>query len=90
MGKIRAKAEILSERLDIPANAMAGSAKLTLNGRRHLLIENHKGILKYGDKLIAVDCGGMKVRICGDELELSAMDKADMLVTGRILSIELE
>ena len=90
MGRIKAKAELLSDRIDLPADAFAGSAKLTLNGRRHLLIENHRGILKYGDKLIAVDCGGMKVRICGDELNLSAMDKSDMLITGRILSIELE
>lgn len=90
MGKISAKAELLSERLNLPADAVAGSAKLTLNGRRHLLVENHRGIIEYGDKLISVDCGGIKVHICGDELNLAAMDKTDMLITGRILSIELE
>lgn len=90
MGKIKARAELLSDKIDLPADAFAGSAKLTLNGRRHLLIENHKGISKYGDKQIIIDCGNMKTRICGDELNLTAMDKNDMLITGRILSIELE
>lgn len=90
MGKIKANAELLSERLELPADAVAGTAKLTLHGRRHLLIENHKGILKYGETLISVDCGDLKVHVCGDGLNLSAMDKSDMLITGRILSVEME
>lgn len=90
MGKIKSKAELLSDRMDLPADAFAGAAKLTLNGRRHLLIENHRGISKYGDREIVIDCGSMKTHICGDELNLTAMDKNDMLITGRILSIELE
>ena len=90
MGKLKDSAEALSERINVPADVLSGAAKLTLNGRRHLLIENHRGILSYGDKLIAVDCGAAKVRISGDELQLAAMDKTDMLITGRILSIELE
>ncbi len=90
MGRIKARAELLSDRISLPADAFAGSAKLTLNGRGHLLIENHNGICKYGDKQIIIDCGTMKTRICGDELNLTAMDKCDMLITGRILSIELE
>lgn len=90
MGKFRANAELLSDRLNLPADALAGLPKLTLNGRRHLMVENHRGILKYGDKLIEIDGGGIKFRICGDELQLNAMDKSDMLITGRILSVELE
>ena len=55
-----------------------------------MLIENHCGIITYEDTVIAVDCGGMKTVIRGDDLSLGAMDKQDMLITGRILSIEFE
>lgn len=89
MGKLQAGAELLADKLDLPADA-AGAAKITLYGRRRLLIENHKGILNYGEDIIEVDCGGMKTVIRGNDLSLGAMDKNDMLVTGRVLSIELE
>ena len=84
------KAELLAERLDMPADVIGGAPKLTLSGRRHLMIENHRGILSYGDELIELDCAGMKVNIRGDGLCLGAMDKRDMVITGRILVIELE
>lgn len=90
MGKIKDKAELLADRLELPSDALAGTAKLTLNGRRRVLIENHSGIITYEDTVIAVDCGGMKTVIRGDGLSLGAMDKQDMLITGRILSIEFE
>ena len=61
-----------------------------MNGRRRVLIENHCGIVTYEDTVIADDCGVMKAVIRGDDISLGAMDKQDMLITGRILSIEFE
>ena len=90
MNRVKKSAELLSDRLELPSDAVAGSPKLTLSGRRQLFVENHRGILSYGDRRIVVDCGSMRVCITGDELELAAMDKADMLIEGRILSVELE
>ena len=90
MSNARKKAELLADRLDIPADICAGSPRLTLCGRRNLMIENHRGILSYGDELIEVDCAGMKVNVRGDGLCLGAMDKKDMMISGRILVIELE
>ena len=87
MGRLKDKAELLADRLELPPDALAGAVKLTVNGRRR---ENHCGIITYEDTVIAVDCGGMKTVIRGDDLGLGAMDKQDMLITGRILSIEFE
>lgn len=84
------KAELLSERLDIPSDISAGSAKLSVYGKSKVLIENHKGILHYGENIIELSAKGMTVRILGDELSIAAMDKNDMLITGRILSLELD
>lgn len=86
---VKNKAELLSERLDLPSDISAGSAKLSVYGKSKVLIENHRGILHYGENEIELSAKGMTVRILGDELSISAMDKNDMLVTGRIISLEL-
>lgn len=83
------KAELLSERIDLPSDVTFGTAKLSVYGKNRVLIENHKGILHYSENIIEVNARGMTVKILGDELSISAMDKNDMLITGRILSLEL-
>lgn len=83
------KSEQLIDRLNLPADAL-GTPTLTVSGRRRLLVENHGGILCYGDSLIEINCRNMKIRVRGDDLRLGAMDKKDMLICGRILSVELE
>lgn len=90
MGKQGTNAELIADRFDLPDDALAGTVKLTVNGRRKVLVENHKGIINYEENLIAVDCGSMKINIRGDGLSLSAMDRDDMLIKGRILSIDFE
>lgn len=83
------KAEQLIDRLELPPDAL-GMPKLTISGRRRVLIENHSGILCYCDELIEINCRSMKLRIRGDGLKIVAMDKKDMLICGRLLSAELE
>ncbi len=90
MGNLNDRAELLADRLDLPADALAGSIKLSLCGRRRLLIENHHGIISYGESITEVDCGTSKLRILGDDLHIGAMDKKDMLICGRIISLEFE
>lgn len=83
------KAEQLIDRLQLPADAL-GTPGMRISGRNRALIENHNGILCYGDSLIEINCRGMRIRIRGDDLRLKAMDKNDMLICGRILSVEFE
>ena len=83
------KAELLSERIDLPSDVTFGTVKLSVYGKNRVLIENHKGILHYSENIIEVNARGMTVKILGDELSISAMDKNDMLITGRILSLKL-
>lgn len=83
------RAELLSERIDLLTDVNVGSARLSVYGKTKVLIENHKGILHYGENEIELNAKGMTIRVLGDELSISAMDKNDMLITGRILSLEL-
>ena len=83
------KAELLSERLDIPSDVSLGAAKIVIYGKRSVLVENHKGILNYSENEIVLNAKGMTVRILGEGIAISAMDKNDMLISGGILSVEL-
>lgn len=80
--------EDIASRLDIPAGA-AGIVKVTLLGSRRALVEDHRGLVSYSRERIEINGGAHTVRIDGEGLELEAMDREALLVTGRILSVEL-
>lgn len=85
----RERAELLADRLDIPADAL-GCMKLSLCGRSRLLVEGHRGIISYGASLIEISCGKTRLSVHGDGLRLEAMTGSDMLVCGRIIALEFE
>lgn len=89
MHKRRYNAELLADRLSLPADAL-GLTKLSLCGRSRLLVENHRGIIAYSDAVCEIDCGTVKLVVRGDGLTLKAMDGRDMLICGRIIALEFE
>lgn len=81
--------EETADRFDLPADAVAGMPRITITGRSRVLIENHRGLLEYGEELIEVAGGRIRVRIHGTDLQLRAMDHSDLVIHGHILSVEL-
>ena len=81
--------EEIADRLNLPAGA-AGVVRVTLMGARRALIEDHRGIASYSRERVEINAGAHRVCIDGEGLELEAMDREALLVTGRILSVELE
>lgn len=81
--------EEIADRLMLPAGA-TGLIKVTIMGRSRALVEDHKGILEYTRECIEINGGNTRLRIRGEALELVAMDREALLVTGRILSVELD
>ncbi|MPM29618.1 hypothetical protein SDC9_76158 [bioreactor metagenome] len=81
--------EKTSEILDLPGDVVAGLPRMELVGDRELRMENHKGILSYGEDEIHVSGGKLVVRIKGEGLELRSMNALELLITGHITSLEL-
>ena len=75
--------------LDLPADGVAGLPHLDLIGDHELRIENHRGIMSYGDKEIHVGGGKMVIRVQGDGLRLRVMNAQELLITGQIMGIEV-
>ena len=88
--KRRGLGEDIADRLDLPGEALLGSAKLTLTANRRALIENHCGIEEYGPQEIRVRLkrGGIVLR--GSDLRLEAMNREELLICGKLQSVEWE
>ena len=81
--------EKTAQLFDIPVEA-TGLPRVELTGRHELRMENHRGILAYGQEEILVSGGRLLIRVRGNDLELKAMTGEELLITGTILSVELE
>ena len=87
--RLRSAAERAAEFFDIPGEA-AGGPRVTITGCSRVQIENHRGILEYGRERICVRCGRVTVRVTGSNLELRAMNRDDLLITGVIRAVDYE
>ena len=83
-------AERAAEIFDLPAESVAGVPKLTITGCRYAVVENHRGITTYSRELIEVDGGRVHLRIRGEALELTAMDRSVLIIRGQIYAAEFE
>ena len=80
----------LAQRLELPEEALLGALKLTVTGGRQALVENHRGLLDYSEERILISAIKGKLAISGTGLSLAAMNKSELLVKGRIQSVEWE
>ena len=74
--------------LDLPPD-VAGLPRIELLGDKELRVEYHKGILAYGTEEIHISGGKLIIRVLGSGLELRSMNASELLVTGRIHTVEL-
>jgi len=80
--------DVLADKFDLPAEAVAGDPRVTVTGNRRVLLENHKGLMEYGENQIGVNCGKTILKIKGEKLEIRAMNSQELLITGIILGID--
>ena len=88
-GKKEGLLEKTAEVLDLPGDVVAGLPRMELTGSRELRMENHRGILAYGEDEIHISGGRMVVKVRGKDLELRAMNAGQLLITGAIQGVDL-
>lgn len=79
----------LSEKLDIPREALPGGFALALSGGRELTVWGCERILSYDEEEIALLAGGRTLHVRGSALLCSAFGEGSVTVTGEILSLAL-
>ena len=76
--------------LEIPKEISTNEPRLTNMRFNKLLIENYKMILEYQDFFIRISTQIGIININGFDLKLGEMTADEVLVTGKIESIDLE
>ena len=83
----------LSERLagatDLHDTPIPGVPMIEIAGDGRVLLENHKGVTEYSKTRICVKVKFGQVCICGQGLRLAKMTKSQLIICGKIESVEL-
>jgi sporulation protein YqfC len=80
--------ERAADALDLPADVVAGLPRVEILGCRRLFMENHKGILEYGDEAVDINGGQIVVKVRGQNLELRTMNATELSLDGVIHNVE--
>lgn len=76
--------------LEVPKELNTNTPKLTILGFNEMLIENYKGILEYEEFYIKLNTKLGNININGFNLQLEQVTEDDILVKGKIESIDIE
>ena len=80
----------VSKFLEIPREIISDVPKITVTGFDEILIENFKGILEYEDFFARISTSIGNININGFNLKLKEMTDDDIMVLGKIDSIDIE
>lgn len=87
--KSKRKNEILNI-LEVPKEINSYNTKITILGFDEILIENYKGILEYEEFYIKINTEIGEININGFNLSLKQITDDDILIKGKIESLDLE
>lgn len=76
--------------LEIPEEITSSIPKITALGFNKLLIENYKSILEYQDFFVRISTAIGIININGYELKMQEMTSDDIVVEGKIDSLDFE
>ncbi len=80
----------INEILEMPAEVVSNTPKISIIGFSEMLIENYKNIIEYESFYIKVNTHIGIINVNGFNLNLIQMNQDDMKITGKIDSIEFE
>ena len=81
--------ERLRDQADLSGETGLGLPLVELAGDRRVLIEHHQGVTRYGREKICVKVKYGIVAVNGCGLELTCMTRQQLIIAGRIDSVEL-
>ncbi|MCL2030685.1 MAG: sporulation protein [Oscillospiraceae bacterium] len=75
---------------NLPADLLAGLPKIEVTGLRETLIENHRGILRFGAEEVVVGGGTVNLVLRGDGFILRAMNARELRLEGLLFGIDIQ
>ena len=78
------------ERMDLPGETFPGQVLAEIAGENRILIEGHRGVREYSQNCMGVNVNFGMILVRGACLELGCMTKEQLVICGRIDSVELK
>lgn len=80
----------LSERLDLPGQAVVREPQVLLSGDRQLTVEGHRGIRRCEPERIEVRTARACVCVDGQGLRIAMLNAGCMVIRGKLRGVTLE
>lgn len=77
----------LQEALELPAELLSDSYRVTVIDNTHIVVENYKSIVEYEEFLIRFSCG---IVILGEKLDVLELTTSEISIEGIIKNIEFD
>ena len=78
------------QRLSADAAGLRPRTLAELYGKERLLVEQHRGILAYGDECIRIGTAFGSILVEGADLRLCCMSRQQVVIRGRIDAVRTE
>lgn len=79
-----------AERLELPAEVLAGVPKMELTGFQQFSIEPHKGLMEYEKDRISIESDLGPILILGSGLTIQLMNRQRITIRGKLFAVELQ
>ncbi|NLG86210.1 MAG: sporulation protein YqfC [Firmicutes bacterium] len=79
----------VAEFLEIPQDIVLDLSRITLVGNIEVTLENHRGIIEYSSDRLRLALPQGELIISGEELILVSLAQEEIVIRGRIKSLEL-
>lgn len=79
--------EKISNAFELPKDIVLDVSKVIIIGTDQVTIENHKGIIEYGEGLIRINTGSGIMSLSGRNLSIKHIFQEEITITGEIQSI---
>lgn len=74
--------------MEIPRDLVLEVPRITMVGREELYLENHKGIIEYGQHKLKINLNRGYLELYGEDLRIAALRADDMVITGRVSGLQ--
>lgn len=80
----------IADKLDLPRDIILNMPKITVTGDNEIIIENHKGVVLFGESQVKINSGVGLISIFGSRFEILFMGGSTITIGGKFKSIAYE
>lgn len=77
----------IQEALELPAELLMNSYRITFVDNTSVLVENYKSIIEYESYIIRLSCG---VTLLGENLNVLEISSDEIFISGRFKNVEFD